>query len=337
MVSRRRFLKGAAYAGGILTIGNLREAAVGLAYAQSAALERVALVKTNDRFSAVSRAIKLLSPAHLGGRSVVLKPNFNSSDPFPGSTHNDTLAVLIEELRRLGSGRITVADRAGMGITAEVMEEKGIYKLANQLGFDTLDLDELPADGWESFNLNGWHWSRGVLYPRLFRETGAIVQICNLKTHRFGGHFTLSLKNSVGMVARYSPADDYDYMRELHDSSAQRLMIAEINQLYRPWFVIMDAIEAFVDGGPERGRRARPGVMLAARDRVAIDAVGIAILRLVGTNRTVASGRIFDKEQIARAAQLGIGISSPAQIELVSDDEPGRQFAAKVREILLRG
>lgn len=58
----------------------------------------------------------------------------------------------------------------------------------------------------------------------------------------------MSLKNSVGMVARYDPDDDYDYMGELHSSRYQRQMIAEINVAYEPEFVIMDGIEGFSKG-----------------------------------------------------------------------------------------
>gem|GEM_PF-2478140 len=117
---------------------------------------------------------------------------------------------------------------------------------------------------------------------------------CCLKTHRFGGHFTLSLKNSVRMVARTGP-DGYDDMLELHSSPFQRTLIAEINALYRPALVVLDSIEAFVDGGPETGKLARPGVVLAGVVRVAIDAVGVALLRIHGTKGPVSEGPELQK------------------------------------------
>jgi len=70
---------------------------------------------------------------------------------------------------------------------------------------------------------------------------------------------------------------------------------------------------------------------------VAIDAVGVAILRLLGTTKEVNRGSIFEQEQIARAAELGLGVSSPAQINLVTDDEESAAFAGKVSDILLEG
>jgi uncharacterized protein (DUF362 family) len=77
-------------------------------------------------------------------------------------------------------------------------------------------------------------------------------------------------------------------------------------------------------------------VILAGNDRVAIDAVGVAILRLFGTTPAVSQGPIFSLQQIARAAELGVGIKSPDQIELVSGDHESEEFANKITEALLK-
>ncbi len=126
-------------------------------------------------------------------------------------------------------------------------------------------------------------------------------------------------------------------MRELHTSPYQRQMIAEINTAYSPDLVVLDGVEAFVDGGPARGTRVEAGVILAGSDRVAIDAVGVAILRLLGTTPEVSQGQIFEQEQIARAAELGLGIKSPDKIQLVTDDAESEAFVGRVRDILLEG
>ncbi len=178
-------------------------------------------------------------------------------------------------------------------------------------------------------------WTRGVLFPVLFEQADVIIQTCCLKTHRFGDQFTLSLKNSVGMVARISP-DGYDYMQELHGSARQRTLIAEINALYRPALVVIDGIEAFVEAGPEAGRLARPGVILAGTDRVALDAVGVALLRMHGVSGPVAQGPIFEQEQIRRAVELGLGVTSPAAIDLVTDSPDGQAVIQSIRAELAR-
>ncbi len=302
-----------------------------------AAVSPVFLVRTTDRAEGIRRGIAALGfPSRRGGRAVI-KPNFNSADEFPASTHLDTLAALIEACRTAGAAEITIADRSGMGNTRQVMEDKGAFALAKRSGAAAVVLDEIPAEGWIAERLPGGHWARGVLFPRLLAEADLLVQTCCLKTHRFGGHFTLSLKNSVGMVAKHAPRGGYNYMSELHGSPHQRRMIAEINQLYRPALVVMDGLEAFTDGGPDRGRRVAPEVMVLGADRVAVDAVGVALLRLHGTNPTVAQGAVFDQEQIARAAQLGLGVKGPEQIELLTDGAESRRVAERVRAELRKG
>jgi uncharacterized protein (DUF362 family) len=128
----------------------------------------------------------------------------------------------------------------------------------------------------------------------------------------------------------------YPYMEELHSSTHMRQMIAEINTAYSPDLVVLDGVDAFVKGGPDQGTRAQADVILAGSDRVAIDAVGVAILRLLGTTSQVSQGHIFEQDQIARAAELGVGIKSPEQIQLVTDDLESEASAEQVRDILLK-
>ncbi|MGD8969002.1 MAG: DUF362 domain-containing protein [Anaerolineae bacterium] len=300
-------------------------------------MTQVALVRTEDRASGVERALDLLDVGPLQGQTVFLKPNFNSADLFPGSTHNDTLSALVRELQARGAGLITVGDRSGMGDTRRVMKRKGILRLAEELGFEALVLDEMDAAGWERMQPPGSHWRWGFAIARPVLNADVVVQTCCLKTHRFGGHFTLSLKNSVGLVAKQIPGERHNYMRELHSSPHQRLMIAEVNLAYRLDLILMDGLEAFVEGGPARGKRVAPGVILAGTDRVAIDAVGVAILRTFGTTPTVSRGPIFKQEQIARAVELGLGVTDPDEIALVTADRQSGLFAALVLDTLLGG
>jgi uncharacterized protein (DUF362 family) len=290
----------------------------------------VALIKATDHGEGVLRALRLVPMPVVRDRSVVIKPNLNSSHPFPGATHNETLRTLLVVCRDGGAREITIADRSGMGDTTRVIGEKGIDAMARETGVRVIALETLPPSEYAARSLSGWNWRRGVLFPLLFERADVIVTTCCLKTHRFGGRFTLSLKNSVGMVARAGP-DGYDYMRELHGSPRQRTLIAELNALYRPALVLLDGIEAFVDGGPESGTVARPGVVLAGTDRVAIDAVGVALLRMHGVAGPVASGPIFEQEQIRRAVQLGLGVTSPASIDLVTDSADGQAVVRAVR------
>jgi uncharacterized protein (DUF362 family) len=99
----------------------------------------------------------------------------------------------------------------------------------------------------------------------------------------------------------------------------------------------MDGVEAFTDGGPSRGTLAQANVMIAGTDRVAVDAVGLAVLKDLGSNDAIMGTPIFRQEQIARAVEVGLGIQGPEDIQLVSDDEAGSDYAAALQGILAQG
>jgi uncharacterized protein (DUF362 family) len=205
--------------------------------------------------------------------------------------------------------------------------------LGEKLGFEVVVSDELGKADWVRVGRKGTHWLRGFCVAKCFVDADKVVQTCCLKTHRFGGHFTLSLKNSVGVVAKRVGGEVYDYMWVLHTSPFQRQMIAEINKHYRVDAVVMDGIRAFINGGPERGEVVEPNLMLASRDRVAIDAVGVAILRLYGAVGDVGKGRVFELDQIRRAAELGIGVSSAKEIKLKALNDEAKEDVEKISEV----
>jgi len=300
-------------------------------------MARLALVRTRDRADGVRRALETLGIDPLRGRSVLIKPNFNSADPAPASTHPDTLRALVEVCLDMGAVGITIADRSGMGDTRRVMETLGVYALAAELGADVLAFDELtdPED-WELIDPPGSHWRNGFPFPKVCLQAGAIVQTCCLKPHRYGGHFTLSLKNSVGMAGKYRGRGGRNYMSELHASSDQRLMIAEINTAYTPALVVLDGVEAFIDQGPDVGTHAWGEFTLAGTDRVAIDAVGLAALRMLGMRGPAADGPVFAQEQIARAVELGLGVSGPEQVRILAPDADSQAYADQILASLLQ-
>ena len=332
-MNRREFIKTASTFSSMLLAPSFMKA-IDNAHPASPATAAVAFVKTTDRAAGVSRAIDLLGLERFRGRDLFIKPNFNSADVTPGSTHQDSLLAILRKLKAMGAGPLTIGDRSGMGDTRQVMEKKQAFQLGKELNAKVVVFDELKADDWEIIKQPDSHWQQGFALPRLVRKAGGVVQTCCLKTHRYGGHFTLSLKNSVGLAAKYVPGNSYNFMRELHSSSNQRRMIAEINTAYHPDLIVLDGVEAFVNGGPDQGKLVNSNVILAGTDRVAIDAVGVALLRHFGTTPEVSQGAIFDQEQIARAVQLGIGVTSPRQIELVTGDHESADYAAQIRPLL---
>lgn len=293
---------------------------------------KVFLADASDRPGNIKKLFQEFDLATSG--TVAVKANFNSDDAFPATTHIETLRSIVDLLRISEPDDIIMAERSGMGYTPKVLKNRGVIKLSTELGFKLIDLDSLGLEGWEDIQSEGLHWKHGFKIAKVFREADIVVQTCCLKTHRFGGHFTMSLKNSVGLVAAQPPGTTYDYMRELHTSPYQRLMIAEINKFYETDLVLMDASLSFSSGGPEHGELIKPGLLLASDDRVAVDAAGVALLRHYGTTPEVMRGRIFEQEQISRAASLEVGVASSEGIDLVPLDPHSQKAAEVIRKVL---
>lgn len=300
----------------------------------SPAASEVYVIDASDRTFAVEALWREIDLSSLDGKAVAVKANFNSDDPFPATTHPDMLEVILGQVRDAGARSIALGERSGMGETARVLKNRGAAAVAARVGAEVTVLDSLPAEGWEAIPADGLHWERGFLAARLFREADAVVQTCCLKTHRFGGHVSLSLKNTVGAVAARNPGDGYNYMTELHSSPHQRRMVAEINRFCPCDVAVMDATEGFSTGGPERGNRIAPNVILASTDRVALDAAGIALLRHYGSTPEVMQGRIFAMDTVARAAQLGVGVKTAGDLRLVALDSESKNLVLDMRRIL---
>ena len=295
---------------------------------------RVSLAHNRSRIEGLQQAVRALAVNPVQNRHVLIKPNFNTADPAPGSTHNDTLVALVDEIWRMGARSVSLGERSYPS-TAAVMQDKGIVPLLEAREVRIIDFDTLPDKDWVRVDAAGSHWRDGFRVARPVLEAECLVSAGCIKTHQFGGVFTMSLKLHVGVVP--TTRNGYDYMAELHGSPFQQELIAEINAPFSPDLVVLDGVEAFVDGGPATGKRVRGDVVLAAADRVAIDAAGLAVLKHLGSNAAVMGRPIFAQKQIARAVELGLGATGPEAVELVAADRASREHRDRVAAILAEG
>ncbi len=306
-------------------LGALSPLARPLGARAAAPKSRVVIVRTDDRKKGVAEVVKLLKVQAPKGKDVLIKPNFNTADAAPGSTHNDTLRQLITELLERDARGVTIVESSGPPVTKKVMEDKGVFDLASEMKASIVNFEELADADWVSQNPAGCHWPDGFAVPRIVAASPYTMSTCCLKTHGAAGVISMSLKLAVGLTPKR-------IRRTMHGSREDmRRMIAEINTAYRPAFIVMDGVEAFTDGGPSRGTRVAANVLVGGTDRVAVDAVGVAILKELGSNAAIMDRKIFEQDQIQRAVELKLGIAGPDQIELVAADAESKAFAAKVQ------
>ena len=83
-------MKAAGLAGGALFFG------IDGGKVMSETKSSVAFVKAENRKDGIKSLMKSLKTNPVKGKEVLIKPNFNTADLFPGSTHNDTLMALVE-------------------------------------------------------------------------------------------------------------------------------------------------------------------------------------------------------------------------------------------------
>lgn len=284
-----------------------------------------------DRARATRKVIAAAGMPDVRGKSVVVKPNFNTADPTPGSTHIDTLRTVIELVKAQGPSKLSVGDRSGPATTSNVFREKGVFDLSEKLGFDCVIFDEMPKERWAKIKPPKSHWFNGFWFAKPVLEADAVITLCCLKTHGYGGWFTMSLKVTTGAVHGRN-------MPELHTSVInQRKMIAEMNYAYKPALVIMDGVEAFYRGGPMTGSIWKAGLTFASTDRVALDAAGVAALKMHGTTDHLEDRLIYEQDQIKRATELGLGAARPQDIELVPVDEESKAVTRDISAVLAKG
>ena len=153
-------------------------------------------------------------------------------------------------------------------------------------------------------------WPEGYRIAKKAYDASRVISLPCLKTHQFGGIFTLSLKNSVGLI---NPAD----RTILHKKPGYR--IAEINLAYTTDLIVLDGLHCFVTEGPAHGKKVASGVIVAGSDRVAVDAIGVAVLKYHKAEG-IGNVKVKDHEQLKRAAKIGVGHIAGNMIDLKSSN-----------------
>jgi len=230
------------------------------------------------------------------GDRVLVKPNFNSPDPYPGSTDLLFLRAVLELLLEAGA-RVTIGESSG-GIwrpTRNVFRKLGVPEFVRHFNVELIAFED-RADDWVRVKVNGDYLDT-VSMPRSAYEADKIVYLPCMKTHNIAG-FSGALKLAVGFM---HPGE----RRALHARYLER-KIAEISLCWQPNLIIMDGRKAFVSGGPDKGQLAEPGLVLASGDLVAIDVEAMKVL-LTYQAKNKLTGDPWQSPQIVTALKHGLG------------------------------
>jgi uncharacterized protein (DUF362 family) len=264
------------------------------------------------------RAAILSSLSPLGGLTkfispndqVLVKPNFNTGDPFPASTDPEFLLTVLQLLKEITSD-VTVIESS----TLYVNTRKLITSIMNGR-LQALDIQLITEKEYEYKKLDlksmGAKYMKSVKLPRQLLDPDVkVILLPCCKTH-FIGHFTGALKLAVGLMERKQRI-------RMHASLRVPEKVADLNLGYTPHLSIMDARTVFVTGGPKSGRREEPHKILSSANRVALDIQGIKIIQEFNAKNGLSGIAPEKVRQIARAIELDI--DSSAQFATISPSE----------------
>lgn len=244
---------------------------------------------------------KLVEP----GDTILVKANFNTSDPPPGSSDPNFVKAIIELLYEHGAGKVVLGESSMISrSTRGMLREAGMLQAAEEAGAEVVIFDE---GEWVPVETDG-RYLKKVALAKAGLEAEKIVYVCCLKTHRHAD-FTLSLKLAMGFVRR----------RDRVPMHLWRLSekLAELNLVIAPDLIIMDGRRCFISGGPDTGEVREPNLILASGDRIAIDVEALKVIQSYPGHSL--KKRPWELTMIRRAVELGLGATSEAAYQVITD------------------
>jgi uncharacterized protein (DUF362 family) len=277
---------------------------------------RVALVRASafpshrdviQRVITLSGGLGFIQP----GQNVLLKPAVNSPNPYPATTDPETILILAEMVKEAG-GWPLVADRTTfIRSTKTAFEKTGIRDAAKQAGIQALCLEDDESVPVQHELAEHWRGNSIRIYRSVARADH-VINLCTPRTH-FIGDFTMSMKNLVGIVDALSRLP-------MHVPWGLKERLAEISLVVQPSLIVMDGRQGFSSGGPDSGDLVHPDFVAAGSDPVALDAIGLAHLRLEGANEAISEDSVWQIPMMKRAVELGLGARNASQIVLIGAD-----------------
>jgi len=265
---------------------------------------------TTDLKESIKKAVDLIGGLErvVSGRDkVIIKPNFNSDDPFPASSNPEFVKAAISLLHEAGA-QVVVMESSGMPWlpTRNVLDKAGMLKAAKECGAELRVLDDRE---WVDIEIEGKHWKKVSIARDALEDNVRFVWLPCMKTHKYA-RFSLSLKLAVGLLG-------FRQRRDLHSAFLEE-KIAELNLAVHPDLIIMDGRKCFVTGGPARGQVEEPNIVLAGGDRIAIDVEALKILRSFEANNRLDMDP-WEFPQIRHAVELGLGVMGEDEMLVVSE------------------
>ncbi len=230
------------------------------------------------------------------GSRVLIKPNLVFAPTSRGITHPELIEAVVRLVKEANPREILIAEGAADTYTTQGFRFQGLYRIAARYGAKLVDLNleegvrtPVPAGLGREY----------ILLPRAVVESDVFV---SLPVFKLWGNspLSLSLKNLIGLYGgRY-----YGYNKDSHlrgrelsyyglpgevgtELGAHKPTVAEsicaLNSVVRTDLAIVDALE----GGDGAGNWIRLDTLIAGRNPVAVDTVGLAMAGLKASDYAI--------------------------------------------------
>lgn len=268
---------------------------------------KVAAVYGSSRRENILKALNLLrdeiASRIKGKRKVVIKVNFVTTRNQLSATHVEAARAVLDFLKPIYKGKITIAEHASVGTTEEGFKNYGYYDLAKNYGVEFFNLAKdkfLPIEAYAS---GLGKLKAGASQTML--ESDFLISVTPAKTHDVG-IVTLSLKNAI-MGSLENPPLIHQGFKIFN------LNLATLAQKIHPHLSIIDGFEGMGGDGPLYGVPVKSKFAIVSLDFLAADTVASKIMG-------------FDPEKIGylhfcRKNNLGQGDLSKIEIVGASFDK----------------
>lgn len=303
---------------------------------------RVALVKGDERYSNVTKALELIEEdINLDQvRTILVKPNFVSATRQLAATHVDATRAVLDFLRRRTSAQIVIGEGSGdfSWRTEIAFKNFGYQTLSEQYDIPLIDLN---TD--ESVRTQIFDYELRPLTIRLAKtavEADYRISIGPPKTHDCV-IVTAALKNmvmgsvvrkgnralerlfAIGQRLRESSSLPFsgkiatwlgwlsgnDKMKVHQGYGVMHLNLYKLAQIVPPHLAVIDGFQGMEGAGPSDGDEVQLGIAIASTDFVAADSVAATVMG-------------FDPEEIGYlfyCRERGLGEIDIAKMDIIGE------------------
>lgn len=238
------------------------------------------------------------------GASVLVKPNLNMAEAYPGISRASSIATLVGEVKAVTTGAVTVADRGFDDGVDDYLDLRSVVEPLGGVvgGFDATT--PVRREAWPSGKPSFLVYSLALRSP-------VVVSLCNLKRHS-RATYSCAVKNNVGTVAGPGLTETRRYLHEESGDFSGDLL--EIASFVHPDLFVVDAQWILTRSGPSvtRGEPVRADRLVLCGDMLATDAYCTRLLETHDPTYQAATALSL----LERGARLGLGQPDLTRVEV---------------------